>query len=87
MPMYEFDCPECERRFESLSAAGTESAECPECGHAECPRVISAFNPIHRRMTANQRRRLEDKRGTDRGGARERWGKTMDKRRERKQGS
>ena len=33
MPIYEFRCPSCGARFESLVPAGTTAAECPECGN------------------------------------------------------
>ena len=42
MPIYEFRCGQCEARFEALVAVGTESEECPECGAAGAPRVMSA---------------------------------------------
>ena len=78
MPIYEFQCGSCGHRFEELvgSHIGTETDDvtCPECGSAEVERLIStSYSPIHRQMTASQRRRLEDKRGTDRGGAKERF--------------
>jgi hypothetical protein len=47
---------------------------CPECGAAEIEReTASEFASLHRRPTPNQKRRLEDKRGTERGGAKERF--------------
>lgn len=42
MPIYEFRCEACGERFEALVAAGTESAECRECGSARTVRVYSA---------------------------------------------
>ncbi len=78
MPIYEFACQSCGHRFEELvgSHVGVEAADvvCPECGSAEVERLISSsYAPVHRQMTPNQRRRAEDKRGTDRGGAKERF--------------
>jgi putative FmdB family regulatory protein len=78
VPIYEFECRSCGRRFEELvgSHVGLESDDvrCPECGSAELERLPSgSYAAIHRRMTPNQRRRLEDKRGVDRGGAKERF--------------
>lgn len=78
MPIYEFDCQSCGHRFEELvgSHVGVEAAEvaCPECGSTEVERLLSSsYTPLQRQMTPNQRRRAEDKRGTDRGGARERF--------------
>jgi putative FmdB family regulatory protein len=78
VPIYEFVCESCGHRFEELVGAtgGIRAAElaCPKCGSAEVERqVSSSYAPAHRRLTANQKRRLEDKRGTDRGGAKERF--------------
>jgi putative FmdB family regulatory protein len=42
VPIYEFRCPSCGARFESLVPAGTTAAECPECGNEETERVLSA---------------------------------------------
>jgi putative FmdB family regulatory protein len=80
VPIYEFECHSCGQRFEELvgSNVGQQAADvrCPECGSAEPERLItSSYAPIHRQMTPAQRRRLEDKRGTDRGGAGERFAK------------
>jgi putative FmdB family regulatory protein len=78
MPIYEFDCESCGHRFEELvgSHVGVETAEvaCPECGSTEIERLLSSsYAPLRRQMTPNQRRRADDKRGTDRGGAKERF--------------
>jgi putative FmdB family regulatory protein len=78
MPIYEFECRPCGHRFEELigSHVGLEAGEvaCPECGSAELDRLISSSHaPVPKQMTPNQRRRLEDKRGTNRGGAKERF--------------
>jgi putative FmdB family regulatory protein len=78
VPLYEFACESCGHRFEELvgSHMGVESADvaCPECGSTKAERLLStSYAPLHRQMTPNQRRRLEDSRGTDRGGAKERF--------------
>ena len=78
VPIYEFACQSCGHRFEELvgSHVGVETAEvaCPECGSTEIERLLSSsYAPLQRQMTPNQRRRLEDKRGVDRGGAKERF--------------
>jgi len=79
VPVHEFACRECGHRFEELigSHVGVEpgGVRCPECGADEPQRLISPPSPPQRRLTVNQRRRLEDKRGTDRGGAMERFRK------------
>jgi putative FmdB family regulatory protein len=78
VPIYEFKCPSCGHSFDELvgSHVGTDesSVRCPECGAEEVERLVSSsYATLHRQMTPNQRRRLEDKRGTDRGGAKERF--------------
>jgi putative FmdB family regulatory protein len=78
VPIYEFVCESCGHRFEELVGAtgGVRVTEvtCPECGSAEAERqVSSSYAPVHRQLTPNQKRRLEDSRGTDRGGAKERF--------------
>jgi putative FmdB family regulatory protein len=47
MPVYEYGCASCDRRFETLetiSAHGQE-VECPDCGH-RAERLISSFAAI-----------------------------------------
>jgi putative FmdB family regulatory protein len=78
VPIYEFVCESCGHRFEELVGAtgGIQVAEvtCLECGSGEVERqVSSSYSSVHRQMTPGQKRRLEDKRGTDRGGAKERF--------------
>jgi putative FmdB family regulatory protein len=78
VPIYEYACESCGHRFEELvgSYAGANEAgvKCPECGGERLERLIStSYAPVHRRMTAGQRRRLEEKRGIDRGGANQRF--------------
>lgn len=85
MPIYEFDCGECGERFEQLVAAGTELADCPACGAGGAERRLSTFGLSHQ-PTANQRRRMEDRRGTDRDGARQRFERSISKARERRSG-
>ena len=91
MPIYEFECRDCGHRFEELvgSHVGTEADDvvCPECGSAGVERLLStSYSPIHRQLTPNQRRRLEDKRGTDRGGAKERFKRQRAAERARRRG-
>jgi putative FmdB family regulatory protein len=78
VPIYEFSCQSCGHRFEELvgSHVGLDAAEvvCPECGSERPERLLStSYAPVHRQMTPSQRRRAEGKRGTDRGGAKERF--------------
>lgn len=85
MPIYEFECGECGERFEQLVAAGTEVAACPTCGAEGAERRLSSFG-LSRQPTASQRRRMEDRRGTDRDGARQRFKRSISKARERHSG-
>jgi len=78
VPIYEFVCESCGHRFEELvgSHVGLEAEDvvCPVCGAAKPERQLStSYAPLQHGMTPNQRRRLEDKRGVDRGGAKERF--------------
>lgn len=78
VPIYEFECGSCGARFERLVEAGTAAAECSECGEEGAERCYSQFG-VSRQLTPAQRRRLEDKRGIDRGGARARWQQRLDR--------
>jgi putative FmdB family regulatory protein len=91
VPIYEFQCGSCGHRFEELvgSHVGTEIEDvvCPECGSAQVERMVSkSYAPIHRQMTPNERRRREQARGTDRGGAKERFRKQRAAERARRRG-
>jgi putative FmdB family regulatory protein len=76
MPLYEYECEECECRFEQLVGppAGIDPDElaCPQCGSAELRKLVSNYT-VSRHLTPRQKRRLEAKRGIDRGGAKERF--------------
>ena len=45
MPIYEFRCEKCGRRFEKLCALGEsgQNLRCPECGSPAPKRVMSGF--------------------------------------------
>lgn len=45
MPIYEFECRKCGKRFEKLCAmsADTDEIECPECGRRGVKKLISGF--------------------------------------------
>jgi putative FmdB family regulatory protein len=77
VPIYEFVCESCGHRFEELvgSHVGRETADvcCPECDSAKVERQVSTGYAPLRQMTPNQKRRLEDKRGVHRGGAKQRF--------------
>lgn len=45
MPVYEFQCQQCDRAFEELvrSADDAKSVQCPECGARKASRKLSVF--------------------------------------------
>ena len=45
MPIYEFRCEKCGRRFEKLCSLGEngQNLQCPECGSPAPKRVMSGF--------------------------------------------
>ena len=65
------------RALRGLVDGGTETATCPDCGTEGAERRLSTFG-LTRQPTPGQRRRMEDKRGTNRDGARQRFQKTLD---------
>ncbi len=46
MPVYEFTCQACGKRFEKLfrSMSGKPAAPCPECGSTKTQRALSLVN-------------------------------------------
>lgn len=83
MPIYEWECGECGERFEELAPAAAVSTTCRACGAGGARRRLSSF-AFSRQSTPSQRRRMEDKRGIDRDGARQRFKESLARRRERK---
>lgn len=76
VPLYEFKCRSCGHRFEELighHGADADKVKCPECEAERPQRLISSYAPINQQLTAKQKRRIEDKRGTNRGGAKQRF--------------
>jgi putative FmdB family regulatory protein len=43
MPLYEYACPACAHRFESLQRSFRERASCPSCGARDAERLLSTF--------------------------------------------
>jgi putative FmdB family regulatory protein len=41
MPIFEYECVECEQRFEHLERAGSLVATCPSCGAEHVQRLVS----------------------------------------------
>ncbi len=42
MPLYEFYCPKCDRKFEELCSSMHNNMPCPSCGK-DAKKVISLF--------------------------------------------
>ncbi len=42
MPIYEYECSKCGRRFEELVSAGGEAPACPHCGDKNPTRLLSS---------------------------------------------
>jgi len=79
MPIYEFECEACRRRFEELVAGGTEHHACPSCGEPAQRRLSSVAPP--RRVDRGPGVRDAQKRRVEREAARsERLAETKKKR-------
>lgn len=45
MPIYEFECEECGRRFDELIAVDADAPPCPVCGSGRVRRLLSQVSP------------------------------------------
>jgi putative FmdB family regulatory protein len=60
MPIYEFRCGACGKRFEALVDAGTDAVECRLCGAAGAQRAFSApAAPMSLAKSGGERRKQE----------------------------
>ena len=41
MPIFEYECLECEQQFEHLERAGSAPVACPSCGAEQVKRLVS----------------------------------------------
>jgi len=41
MPIFEYECPECEQSFEHLERASSPGVACPSCGAQQVKRLVS----------------------------------------------
>ncbi|MCU0507725.1 MAG: zinc ribbon domain-containing protein [Anaerolineae bacterium] len=50
MPVYEYQCQQCDKRFEALRPMSQMDApaECPRCGASDTRRAISVFAAVSR---------------------------------------
>ncbi len=42
MPLYDYRCEPCDRRFEALVRDLNQAVPCPHCGHEKAERLMSA---------------------------------------------
>jgi putative FmdB family regulatory protein len=64
MPVYEFECEQCGRRFEELTSSDTPGLACPNCGSERTRRLLSPVSPAGRQprgagVRADESRRRE----------------------------
>ncbi len=45
MPIFEYQCADCERRFELLVLRSSERAKCPDCRSEKLTKLLSMFAP------------------------------------------
>ena len=43
MPIYEFHSSQCGREFEELIIGSQSKPSCPDCGSAQCDKMLSSF--------------------------------------------
>ena len=43
MPIYEFICKKCDKKFETLVRSSASRVECPHCGSDELKKLLSSF--------------------------------------------
>jgi len=63
VPVYEFECEECGRRFEELTGSETRALPCPECGAERTKRLLSRVSPAGRQPRGAKVRSDESRRG------------------------
>jgi putative FmdB family regulatory protein len=80
MPIYEFECEECESRFDELIAADASPPPCPQCRSQRVRRVFSRVAPPGRQPRGAAVRSDEARRGEREAGHRERLARDRAKR-------
>lgn len=43
MPIYEYRCPACDKRFEAFLTSSSEQAVCPQCHGTKLQKLMSTF--------------------------------------------
>ena len=51
MPTYDYQCKACEHPFTAMHKISESAPNCPECGHAEVQKLLSA-PAVHTKSTA-----------------------------------
>ena len=48
MPLYEYECKKCEKKFETLVSLkdSDDSVKCPRCGSEETGKLLSTFSTL-----------------------------------------
>lgn len=46
MPLYDFECKDCQHTFEELAFEDDDVIVCPKCGSAHTARLVSAPSPL-----------------------------------------
>jgi putative FmdB family regulatory protein len=63
MPIYEYECEECGRRFDELLLGDAPEAPCPDCGSRRLRRLISQVSPPGRQPRGAKVKSDESRRG------------------------
>lgn len=80
VPVYEFECEECGRRFEELARSDVQTVACPECGSERTRRLLSPVSPPARQPRGARVRADESRRGEREAARGERLAETKRKR-------
>jgi len=81
VPIYEFECAECEKRFEELlQRSDAPAPACPNCGAGGARRLLSAVSPPGRQPRGASVRSDESRRRERESGHRERLARDRAKR-------
>lgn len=43
MPIFEYECKKCEKKFELLQKSSSSEAVCPQCGSKKVKKLLSSF--------------------------------------------
>jgi putative FmdB family regulatory protein len=80
MPVYEFECEKCGKRFEELTSSETRSLACRHCSSTQTQRLLSPVSPAGRQPRGPRVRSDESRRGEREAARGERLAETKRKR-------